>query len=184
LFPLDWGSFQLSFSDTCPSPKNNARSRSLTLEGKVTGWNAATASIEVEVEPTRPFLDEKEYDTFIADGSLAEVRTVVRMTLADGSKWTWHVEDDLVDAGGRVHKAGGVSSSIQMKSGVTISEDVYDFSGPKIIITPSPGVGSPGGNARGLVPMVDAGVAKCALRRAGVSVDCTLKHEASVFLPR
>jgi hypothetical protein len=32
--------------------------------------------------------------------------------------------------------------------------------------------------------MVDAGVAKCALRRAGVSVGCTLKHEASVFLPR
>lgn len=184
MFPPDWGSLTVWFSDTCPSAKPDAKSRSLRLEGKPTGWNAATGSIEAELVPSDPYFDEKEYDRFVADGTLATARTVVRVTLADGSKWTWHVGEDLVDAGRTVHKAGGVSSSLQVKNGVSSSEDVYDFSGPKLVITPSPGVGSPGGNARGVVPMIDAGTVKCALRRAGVSVPCTLSHEPSVFLPR
>ena len=184
MFPFDWGSVSLSFSDACPSAKPNARDRSLDVEGAFVGWDARAGALQVELEPSRPWLDEKEWDTFVADGTLATARTVVSVKLPDRTRWTWHVGDDLVDPGGHVFAAGGVSSSMQMKDGVTTSQDVYDFRGPKVVIAPSPGVGSPGGNALGLMPMIGAGTAGCTLRRGGQSVPCTLAREPTVFLPR
>jgi hypothetical protein len=132
----------------------------------------------------RPFLDEKGFDTFIGDASWADVTSDVSVKLGDGSKWTWNLESDLVDPHGVHHKAGGMSSTSEDKGGVTVTRDIYDFSGPKILITPAPDLGSPGGNARGILPMVDAGTAGCKFRRGGVEVPCTLKHETSVFVRR
>jgi len=184
VFPPDHGTLEVSLIGTCPAASAKARMRSLTLEGRFTGWNAATRALEVSLVPMRPFLDEKGFDAFVADAEWVDATSVVSVKLADGSIWTWNLESDLVDPHGVHHKAGGMSSTSDDKAGVTVTRDVYDFSGPKIVITPAPDVGSPGGNARGVIPMVDAGTAGCRFRRGGLEVACTLKHQPSVFVRR
>jgi hypothetical protein len=183
VFPPDHGTLELSLIGTCPASPS-ARLRSLTLEGQFTGVDARTGALDVLLVPMRPFLDEKGFDTFVGDASWADVTDVVAVKLSDGSTWIWNLESDLVDPRGAHHKAGGVSSSTEGFGAITVTRDVYDFSGPKITISPSPAVGSPGGSARGVIPMVDAGSATCKFRRGGVDVACTLKHLPSVFVRR
>jgi hypothetical protein len=183
LFPPDHGTLEVMFNGACPAdPK--ARNRSLMLEGQFTGWNAKTGALDVLLVPMRPFLDEKEFDKFVGDASWADVTNVVSLKLGDGSTWTWNIESDLVDPHGVRHKAGGMSSTTETKAGATVTKEIYDFSGPKIVITPAPDYGSPGGNARGIIPMVDAGTTHCTFRRGGVEVACTLKRQPSVFVRR
>src|SRR5262249_50090549 len=127
---------------------------------------------------------EPGFDKFVGDTAWADVTSVVSVKLADGSKWIWNLETDLVDPHGVHHKAGGMSSTSEDKGGVTVTKDIYDFFGPKIVISPPTSLGSPGGNARGILPMVDAGAAGCRFRRGGAEVACTLKRETSVFVKR
>ena len=42
-------------------------------------------------------IDEKAFDAFVGDASWADVMSVVSVRLADGSKWKWNLETDLVD---------------------------------------------------------------------------------------
>jgi hypothetical protein len=184
VFPPDHGTLEVSLIGACPTASSTAKTRQMTLEGMFTGWNAKTRALEASLVPMRPFLDETGFDKFVGDASWADVTSVVSVRLGDGSKWTWNIESDLVDPHGVHHKAGGMSSTAEDKGGVTVTRDIYDFSGPKIVITPAPDVGSPGGNARGILPMVDAGTAGCRFRRGGAEVPCTFKHEPSVFVKR
>ena len=187
LFGLEWQRFDLRFSDTCPSAQANAASRSLDLDGKLTGVDATTGHIQVELVPTRPLLTEAEYATFAADGHIAEMTSVVGVALSDGTSWTWRLEKDIVDPSGKAHAAGGVSMTSQMVSGKTVSRDTYDFDGGvKIVLSPGATAGSPGGNARAIVTLVDARVGgACTFEQAGqASRTCTLTMRAPLVVRR
>ncbi len=169
LFGLEWESFELRFNDTCPSSAPNAHSRDLDLDGKVTGVDASTGHIQVELVPTRPFLTESEYASFAADGAIADMISVVGIALSDGTSWTWRLEKDLVDPSGKSHAAGGVSMSSQTVNGKTVAQDEYGFDGGvKITISPGASAGSPGGNARGVLTIVDAkAIGACTFAQSG-----------------
>ncbi len=166
---LEWNQFDLDFDDTCRGPKPNAPTRALELEGRFTGVDAATGHIRVQLVPSVPFMTEKEYAAFDADGTITTMTSVVDVALSDGTHWTWRVGQDLLDDAHKAHAPGGMSSSSTMKNGKTTSKDTYGFHGG-VTITLSPGadVSSPGGNARGLLTLVDSGVlASCVLSRPG-----------------
>ena len=154
---FDWGSFELHFYDTCPSAAANAPSRELTLEGKYTGVDARTGHIQVELVPTRPFLTEAQYATYVADGKIADMTSALDVTLSDGTRWTWRLEKDMLDPAGNTHSAGGSSTSVTMKNGKTSDRQEYEFGGDvKITLDHTSGGASPGGNARELVTLVDS----------------------------
>ncbi len=177
LFGLSWGSFEVRLSDTCLT-NNSApqRDRSLDLDGELTGV-AANGDIEVRVVPSRPFMNEVEYDTFARDRDLVQMTNVVRVALANGTAWSWRVESALVDPSGHSHAAQGMSS--------TMSGDVYEFTDAKITLSPSPSLGSPGGNPRGIVTLVESGkITRCVLTQHGTDTPCTLSHVAPIWVRR
>jgi hypothetical protein len=184
LFGLEWQRFELRFTDTCP--KTNAPSRSLDLDGKFTGVNASTGHIQVELVPTRPLLTETEYASFAADGTIADMTSVVGIALSDGTSWTWRVEKDVVDPSGKAHAAGGVSMSSQTVAGKLVSRDTYDFDGGvKIILMPGAGTGSPGGNPRGIVTLVDSRLGSCTFTQTShPGRTCTLTMRAPLVIRR
>ncbi len=187
LFGLEWGNFELRFTDNCPSQAPNAPYRSLDLDGKFTGVDATSGHIQVEIAPTRPFLTESEYATFAADGAIAEMISVVGVALSDGTSWTWRLEKDLVDPSGKAHSAGGVSMSSQTSNGKTVERDTYEFDGGvKIVLSPSASVGSPGGNARGIVSLVDSKtLGACTFVQSGhPDRACSLTTRAPVIVRR
>lgn len=187
LFGPEWGRFELSFGDTCPSSAPHARYRRLDLEGTFTGVDAATGHIQVQLAPTRPLLTESEYATFAADGAIADMTSIVSIALSDGTRWTWRVEQDLVDPYGKVHAAGGVSISSQSANGKTVTRDEYDFDGGvKITLSPGASSGSPGGNAHGLVTLVDSKtITTCTFAQAGhPDRSCTLTTRPPVVVRR
>jgi len=187
LFGLDWNSFELRFHDNCPSRAPNAASRSLDLDGKFTGVDQATGHIQVELAPTRPLLTEAEYATFAGDGTIAEMQSVIGIALSDGTSWTWRLEKDLVDPSGKAHAAGGVSISSQTQNGKTVSKDDYDFDGGvKITLTPGAGSGSPGGNAKGVVTLVDSKAPLgCTFAQSGhPDRSCTLSARPPIIVRR
>jgi len=180
---LTWGSFEVRLSDTClTNTSAPQRDRSLGLDGTFTGVSS-TGAIEVRVVPSRPFLTEVEYEAFARDRDLVSVTRVVRVTLASGAAWSWQVESQLVDPTGKTHAAGGVSTS-QLQNGT--SEDMYDFTGAKITISPSPQLGSPGGNPRGIVSLVESGtITRCTFSQQGLAdVACTLTHVQPILVRR
>lgn len=155
---FDWGSFELHFYDTCPSAAANAPSRELTLEGKYTGVDARTGHIQVELVPTRPFLTEAQFATYVADGKIADMTSALDVALSDGTHWTWRLDKDMLDPGGNTHSAGGSSTSMTMKNGKSSEREEYEFGGDvKIALEQSSAAGSSGGNPRGLVTLVDSG---------------------------
>lgn len=186
LFGTVWGSFEVSLSDTCLSNTPTAqKERSLELDGDYTGVSA-TGAIQVRVVPTRPFMTETEYDAFARDRDVVAVTSVVRVGVPSGPAWSWRVESSLVDPSGHVHDAGGVSSSLEARGTANVSVDTYGFAGGvSITIEPSPAMGSPGGNPRGLVTLVDSGrVTRCSFRHGVKSVPCTLSHAPSIVVRR
>jgi hypothetical protein len=187
LYGPEWGRFELHFSDTCQSRAPNAAYRRLDLEGTFTGVDAATGHIQVQIAPTRPLLTESEYATFAADGTIADMRSIVAIGLSDGTRWTWRVEQDLVDPHGKVHAAGGVSVSSQGSNGKTVTRDEYDFDGGvKITLSPGASSGSPGGNAHGIVSLVDSRtLTTCTFAQAGhPDRSCTLTTRPPVLVRR
>ncbi|HEX4516689.1 MAG TPA: hypothetical protein VH054_24240 [Polyangiaceae bacterium] len=187
LFGLEWRSFELRFSETCPSTAANAASRSLDLDGTFTGVDVATGHIQVELVATRPFMTEAEYATFASDGTIAEMTNVVGVALSDGTSWTWRVEKDVVDPSGKAHAAGGTSMSSQLVAGKTVSMDAYDFDGGvKIVLSPGATSGSPGGNPRGIVTLVDSkAIGTCTFTQSGQPArTCTLTTRAPIVVHR
>jgi hypothetical protein len=187
LFSLDWQRFDLHFTDTCPSAQANAASRGLELDGKFTGVDAATGHIQVELVPTRPLMTEAEYTMFASDPHIADMTNVAGIALSDGTSWTWRIEKDIVDPSGKAHAAGGVSMSSQMVAGKTVSRDEYDFDGGvKIILSPGAGSGSPGGNPRGIVTLVDSRtLGSCTFTQRGqADRTCTLAMRAPLVIRR
>ena len=177
LFGLDWKSFELRFTDTCQTA--TGASRSLDLDGKYTGVDAATGHIQVELVPTRPLMTEAEYATFSADGAIADMTSVVGIALSDGTSWTWRVEKDVVDPSGKAHAAGSV--------GMSLNGDEYDFDGGvKIALNPGAGVGSSGGNPRGIVTLVDSKRSgSCVFSQRGLANrTCTLTMRAPIVTRR
>jgi hypothetical protein len=176
---LDWGSFELRLSDKCltngTAPQNT---RSLELAGEFLGVNPAGA-ITLRIVPNRPFMYETEYDAFARDPDIAGMTRVLDVKLPSGAVFKWRLEDSIVDAHGKVKKAGGVSSSLQQASnGKTTSTDVYDFEDIKIAITPAPITGQPGGNTRGMIQLVESGgLGSCTFTQRGSQpVTCTLSQ--------
>jgi hypothetical protein len=172
------------YQDTCPGPSPNAKLRALTIEGRFVGWDAQARAIEVDFAVTAPFAGEADFDRYAADGTLAGVRRVLDVSLPGGGRWTWHVGSHLVDPAGRVHAAGGMLMSDRIQNGVTVSRSVFDFGGPSIEVRPSH-TSSPGGEASGLVPLVEGGrVTGCTLKAGGKESPCTLRSEPPVFFKR
>lgn len=155
---LDWGSLSVLLYGDCPRVPGKASGggdRRLELEGKITGVDASGA-ITAEVSPTQPFLDVKDFATFMNDASIATVKRLLDVTLADGSKWTWDVGVGLVDPRGNAYPAGGLSSRSETNGDVTTHTETYDFRGPSIVLSPrSWGPVSTGGHAATLVTMID-----------------------------
>ncbi len=179
LFGLEWRSFELRFTDTCPSAATNAASRSLDLDGAFTGVDATTGHIQVDLVPTRPLMTEAEYANFAADGTIAEMTSVVGIALSDGTSWTWRVERGVVDPNGTAYTAGGTSMSS--------NGDAYDFiGGVKITLTPGATIGSPGGNPRGIVTLVDSKkLVSCVFAQSGhADRTCTLATRAPIVVRR
>jgi hypothetical protein len=187
LFSLEWGRFDLHFTDTCPSAQANAASRSLELEGKFTGVDAATGHIQVELAPARPFMTEADYATFASDPHIADMTSIVGLALSDGTSWTLRVEKDIVDPSGKAHAAGSMSMSSQSVAGKTVSVDTYEFDGGvKITISPGATSGSSGGNPRGLVTLVDSRtIGSCVFSQTGhADRSCILATRASIVVRR
>jgi len=187
LFGLEWNRFDLHFTDTCPSAQANAASRGLSFDGKFTGVDASTGHIQVELVPARPFVTEADYATFASDAHIADMTNVVGVALSDGTSWTWRLEKDMVDPSGKAHAAGGVSMSSSMVSGKTVSTDTYDFDGGvKIVLSPGATSGSPGGNARAIVTLIDARVGgACTFTVSGQAPrTCTLATRSPLVIRR
>lgn len=174
---LDWGKVELSFTDSCP---RKTGSRSLRLEGAATGVDAA-GNIEAELVPAGPVLTEPEYDTFIADAAILDVVRVVRITLADGSAWSWQIDKGLADPSGRLRAPGGMSSSLEQTGSVTTATETYEFGDAKISL--ASGTNHSGTNFS-LLSMIDAGAfTKCTLFRRGLAPSvCTAKQVAPLFV--
>jgi hypothetical protein len=178
VYGFEWGSVELSFNDTCT---RKAGSRSLRLEGKPTGVDAA-GNITAELEPAGPILTEPEYDTFIADGSVLDVIRLVRITIvADGSTWAWHIDKRIEDPSGKMRPAGGWGSSYEDKGGKSVETQTFEFGDVKVALSTSSHIG---GNNLSLVSAIDAGVfTSCTLLRKGLApAACTAKQGAPVWV--
>jgi hypothetical protein len=171
---LDWGQFGVRLTDTCPQA--SGRWKSLELEGTYTGVDA-TGAITVDVTPRRPLVDEHQMDRFGADKTIVDVQRVLKVTLADGTVWTWRVDHELADPSGNVFKTGGFSATSRTNNGVTVTENGFDFHGPKVTIQPGEG-------PLGVVPMVRGGtITSCVLSRSGMAdAKCTLTEDKPVFV--
>jgi hypothetical protein len=171
---FDWGDPELVFDDTCPKKSGNGPSRSMHLRGKPTGVDAA-GNIQLEIVPNNPQMSEVEYDTFVADSSIAKFVSILDVKLADGTVWKWKVDEGLVDPTGKEHAVGGWSSSFEQKGSVSVSKETQDFGGIQIALTQN-------GNSRPLVEAIDAGViTSCTLIRKSPA-PCTITHVASVVV--
>lgn len=188
VFGMEWGKIELVFTDTC---HYGTLSRELTLEGEPTGVDASGA-ITADLVPTRPLLAENEFDPFVTDGHVSDVHRVVRVTLSDGSAWSWRLGDALVDPGGKVRASGGAGSSIADKSTATghftVAESYWTFADvtlrlSKTTSTTSGHVDSLG-NDLSIVGAVDAGGWTCSFTRGGTTVPCTLRRDAPVIVRR
>lgn len=178
VFGMEWGRIELSFNDTCPRKGND--SRSLRLEGKATGVDAA-GNITAELEPADPVLSEPEYDTFVADGSILDVVRVVKLGLADGTSWSWQIDKGLADPSGKLRPAGGWGSSYEQKGGVNISTQTFEFADAKVVLGTSANIG---GNNLSLLSAIDSGVfTSCQLLRKGLApATCTAKQGAPIWV--
>lgn len=177
VFGPEWGSIELSFNDTCT---RKTGSRSLRLEGKATGVDAA-GNITAELEPADPVLTEPEYDTFVADGSMLDVVRVVKLALADGTNWSWQIDKGLADPSGKLHVGGGWGSSYEQKGGVSVETQTFEFGDAKLALASSSSVG---GNNLSLVSAIDSGVfTACTLVRKGLApIACTAKQAAPIWV--
>jgi len=95
---------------------------------------------------------------------------------------------NVVDPSGKAHAAGGVSmSSRSTASGKTVSIDTYEFDGGvKVNLSPGATTGSPGGNPRGIVTLVDSRtLGSCVFSQAGRGDrTCTLAMRAPLVVRR
>lgn len=179
---LTWGQLQLRFSDTCMTAATTT-TRSLSLDGKFTGVDAATGALEVELSPTSPVLTEPEYDTYVADGTLVDVVRAVSVGLPGSAPWTWRIDQSMIDPAGKSHAAGGTSSSLtQAAGGPPIYDDSFDFRGAKITLRH----GASTSTSSSLLSLIDSGaVTQCTFSRAGLApVTCTLHQIAPIFVKR
>jgi len=179
---LTWGQLQLRFSDTCMTAATT-NSRSLSLDGKFTGVDAATGALEVELSPTAPILSEPEYDAYVADGTLVDVVRAVRVGLPDGTAWTWRVDQAMVDPAGKSHPAGGTSSALsQTAGGAAVYDDTFEFRGAKITLEHT----STTSTSLSLISLIDSGtVSKCTFTRQGIgSVACTVHQQSPILVKR
>jgi len=179
---LTWGQLQLRFSDTCMTAATTT-TRSLSLDGKFTGVDAATGALEVDLSPTSPVLTEPEYETYVADGTLVDVVRAVSVGLPGSAPWTWRIDQSMIDPAGKTHAAGGTSSSLsQTAGGLPVYDDTFDFRGAKITLRH----GASTSTSLSLLSLIDSGgVSQCTFSRAGLApVACTLHQIAPIFVRR
>ena len=187
VFGLEWGQVELRFTDTC---NYGSKSRSLSLDGKPTGVDASGA-ITVDLVPTEPLLEESEFDPYVTDGHVSDVTRVVRVTLADGTAWSWHIGKGLLDPSGKKRGDGGAGSSISEKATptgkTTTSEQYWQFGEVTIRLSQTTTTGtSPSiGNDSGLLAAIDAGGWKCSFERKGLAPSpCTLRQDPPIVVRR
>jgi hypothetical protein len=182
VFSIEWGQIRLVFTDTCATA-TTAKWRELTLMGQAAGVDPTTGNILAELTPTVPFLEEHDYDTFVADGSYASVTRVVTIGVPGGPPWSWRIGDGVTDPAGRLHAPGGWSSTLQGAKNVTV--ETYEFTGAKITFSPAPAHGTLDDDAA-LVQGVQAGtITSCTFSRNGLSgVPCTLAVGSSLWVKR
>lgn len=178
VYGLEWGQLEVSFADTCPRKGNS--SRSLRLEGKPTGADAA-GNMQFELVPSGPVMTEAEYDGFLMDASLLDVVRVVKLALADGSVWSWQIGKGLADPSGKLRQPGGMSSSYEQTGGVSKTTETWEFGDAKIVLGAAT---YGGGNDFSLLSAIDAGTfTKCTLVRKGLApIACTAKQGAPIFV--
>lgn len=173
---FEWGEPELFLVGTCPKKTQGTAFRELRLRGKPTGVDAA-GNIELSLSPEQPMMSETEYDTFVADPSIATFVTVLDVKLADGSVWHWRWGGPLVDPTGKEHPPGGRSSSLEQRGSVVVNKESADFGGVQIVITQ-------GAKPLSIVQAVDAGaITSCALVRT-TPVPCTLVHSPSIVVKK
>jgi hypothetical protein len=178
LFGLEWGQFELHFTDTClTNGSNPSRVRSLSLDGQLMGVGT-TGAINVRIVPTRPFMTEAQYDAFVRDRDITDMVSQLSVTPQGGPSWTWRLEQSLVDPQGKVHDAGGASSSL--------TDETYDFDGGMSVTFSRTRTLRIGGDASTIVQEVDAGaISSCMFKRPGqVAVSCALTHGQPLWVRR
>lgn len=182
---IDWGKPRVSFNDSCATA-TSTHTRSLTFVGRVTGVDPTTGELQAELTPTAPFVEEADYDTFVADGSFTDVTRVIGLGLPDGTSWSWHVGDGLIDRGGKLHAPNGWTSTLQSSApGKTVYVETHQFDGASVTLSPAP-VGGPLDDDAMLIQAVQSGaITSCTLGRTGLAtVPCTLGTSASIWVKR
>jgi hypothetical protein len=184
LFGLDWGDFTLSFEDTCAK---SGPSRSLRLSGATTGVDAA-GNITVLVSPAAPILTQSEYDTFAADGAIADVRRTVRFTAPNGTAWSWSVDDTLTDGSTARNVTTGHGTSIAPPGPRgTVREDTWSYGDVTLKLTQTgPAAGQASlGNTRDVVAAVDRRIGTWTIeRKGGAPVPVAAAQGAPTFVRR
>lgn len=163
---LEWGDPELSLDGKCESADGKVR-RQLEFSGRYTGVDDGGA-ITLELFPDRPLLTEEEYDRFARDPAILDVTRVVRVELPGGEAWSWRVGESLVDPSGKVHPAGGVSSTLGERGGKQYTEETMRFGSASITLEPESEPGAPGGHPRGLTALLQSGKpVRCTFSRKG-----------------
>lgn len=166
---LSWESPQVAFSSTCPGGN-----RQLQLYGRPIGVNGK-GDIMFTMMPRTPFLDVKDFPTYFKDGSYGDVKRVLDLQLADGTKWTWQTDIGLIDPKGTVH------------SGTSLSSGSYGFEpGIEVSLVGGDNDGASSDPAWILVRQIDAGTSgTCSFKQTGHPVRaCTLGRGVSKFVKR
>ncbi len=166
LWGLDWGTFELTFSDTCLKPGQQARE--LRLRGAPTGVDAM-GNITVLVSPASPVMQEKEYDRFVADGTITDVKRVVRLLGSDGSRWTWNVEGSLSDGSSTRELTVGHGSSITPPSAGSVHEDTWSFADVMLKLTQRGEQARSLGTMLDLFQALDAGIGTWTIEKKGLA---------------
>jgi hypothetical protein len=179
---VEWQSLRVSFSDGCAT-QTASRSRALTLAGRMTGVNAKTGELQMELIPVEPYLAEVDYDHFLADGSFASVTRVIAVTQSDGGVSEWRVGEGLVDAAGKLLEPAGFSAGL-LDGGVPVATTRFE-GGTGITLSPSPPNEGLDSDAA-LVHAVQTGaITSCRLGRTGLpEVACTLALAPSIWRRR
>jgi hypothetical protein len=178
---LGQGHLVLSFSDSCPSVAST-RSRRLRLAATVTGVDAATGFITVDLTPVEPFLAEDEYERFVADGALASVTRVIALRLPDGTVWQWRVGEGLVDPAGKLHEPAGFSSGVLAGGG---SIESTAFEGARVTLAPAPPDEGLESDAALVRAVLAGSITSCRLTHGGQqSVRCKLGRAPSIWRRR
>jgi hypothetical protein len=176
---LEWGRVLVSFTDSCP---RGNRVRRLRLVARVTGVDAASGELQVELTPIEPLVSATDYARFVADGSMASVTRVISVRLADGSAWQWRVGEGLVDPSGRLRPTGSFSSGV-LSSGASV--EATSFADARLSFSPSPSDSGLSSDAALILAVQRGSITWCRFARAGQAAQaCTLTLAPSIWLKR